>query len=321
MEKPRPAAKPAPPPPAGAKPEPKPASSRPPAPAPVPATTELAPEPPPNVSAIGLPWLTPPPTVRPQLTARGYVFPVYGQVRYGDSFGAPRPDVSGGWRHGDDIFAPLGPRYSPSRTAWSSRRAEPDRGQPPLGRDEQGNEFYYAHLSAYTPLAKNGNAVRAGDVLGFVGNTGDAEGGPYHLHFEIHPTSLLFLGYDGVIDPTSYLDAWRRLQDVSFPAGGAWASSLARKRTPTPGVILLAEQRHLHGQRTRARLARARAGPSLASDGAPCASRRAPAHAEPGFLDRGIRVVRNVRVREVVPTVVGEPIFHPAPRLRARVTG
>ena len=204
-----------------------------------PSTTER-PEPPPNVFAIGLPGLTPPPTVRPQLTARGYVFPVYGQVGYGDSFGAPRPDVSGGWHHGDDIFAPLGaPLLAVADGMVFSVGPNRIGGNRLWVRDEQGNEFYYAHLSAYTPLAKNGNAVRAGDVLGFVGNTGDAEGGPYHLHFEIHPRSLLFLGYDGVIDPTSYLDAWRRLQDVSFPAGGAWASRLARKRTPTPGVILL----------------------------------------------------------------------------------
>jgi murein DD-endopeptidase MepM/ murein hydrolase activator NlpD len=43
-------------------------------------------------------------------------------------------------------------------------------------RDSQGNEFYYAHLSAFSPLAKNGRHVKAGEVVGFVGNTGDAQG-------------------------------------------------------------------------------------------------------------------------------------------------
>ena len=33
-------------------------------------------------------------------------------------------------------------------------------------RDRAGNEFYYAHLSAYSPLAVNGRQVKAGDVLG-----------------------------------------------------------------------------------------------------------------------------------------------------------
>ena len=42
-------------------------------------------------------------------------------------------------------------------------------------RDRQGNQFYYAHLSAFSPLAVDGTEVRAGDVIGFVGNTGDAQ--------------------------------------------------------------------------------------------------------------------------------------------------
>ncbi len=46
------------------------------------------------------------PNVHPQLTAGRYVFPIYGPVSYGDTFGSPRADVS--WHHGDDIFAPLG---------------------------------------------------------------------------------------------------------------------------------------------------------------------------------------------------------------------
>src|SRR4029077_6906629 len=56
----------------------------------------------------GGPLVLTPPTVTPKLTSGGYVFPVYGPSGYGDTFGAPRGDVSGGWHHGDDIFAPLG---------------------------------------------------------------------------------------------------------------------------------------------------------------------------------------------------------------------
>jgi hypothetical protein len=106
-------------------------------------------------------------------------------------------------------------------------------------RDGQGNLFYYAHLSAFSPLAVNGNRVNAGAVVGFVGNTGDAEGTPYHLHFEIHPVSLLGLGYDGAVDPTSYLLAWKHLQDISFAGGNAWAPRLAGT-APKPGAILIA---------------------------------------------------------------------------------
>jgi hypothetical protein len=81
--------------------------------------------------------------------------------------------------------------------------------------------------------------VHAGDVLGFVGNTGDAAGGAYHLHFEVHPASLLFLGYDGAVDPTPYLDAWRHLADVHFPSGVAWAPQPFHSLLPPPGAMLL----------------------------------------------------------------------------------
>ena len=92
--------------------------------------------------------------------------------------------------------------------------------------DAQGNQFYYAHLSAFSTTAVNGAHVKAGEVIGFMGNTGDAEGTPVHLHFEVHPVSLLYLGYDGAVDPTPYLDAWRHQQDLPFPIAGGWAPAV-----------------------------------------------------------------------------------------------
>jgi len=56
-------------------------------------------------------------------------------------------------------------------------------------------------------------------VLGFIGTSGDAEGGPPHLHFEIHPAELLSRGYDGAVAPYPFLIAWRRAEDVSFGSG------------------------------------------------------------------------------------------------------
>ena len=108
-------------------------------------------------------------------------------------------------------------------------------------RDRKGNEFYYAHLSAYTKLAHNGAHVKAGQVLGFVGNTGDAQGTPFHLHFEVHPVAMLFLGYDGAVDPTEYLDAWKRLDDVRILPAVPFSQPQAEisKNAPAPGAILL----------------------------------------------------------------------------------
>jgi murein DD-endopeptidase MepM/ murein hydrolase activator NlpD len=182
-----------------------------------------------------------PPSVQPQLTAGRYVFPVYGDCAYSDTFGAPRADVS--WHHGDDIFAPLGaPVLAVADGTVFSVGWNKIGGWRLWLRDRGGNEFYYAHLSAYSPYALNNAQVRAGTVLGFVGSTGDAEGTPYHLHFEVHPVALLGLGYDGAVNPTPYLDAWRRLQDIRFSASGAWLPGLVRltaSRAPEPGAILL----------------------------------------------------------------------------------
>ena len=188
-----------------------------------------------------LPIVVTPLDVTPKLTAGGYVFPVYGPSGYGDTFGAPRGDVSGGWHHGDDIFAPLGAPILAVADGTVFSVGWNDVGGYRLWlRDRGGNEFYYAHLSAYTTLAVNGRHVKAGDVLGFVGNTGDAQGTPFHLHFEVHPVPLLFLGYDGAVNPTKYLDAWKRLEDIRILPAVPFAPPAAETSSaPTPGAILL----------------------------------------------------------------------------------
>jgi murein DD-endopeptidase MepM/ murein hydrolase activator NlpD len=148
--------------------------------------------------------------ITPPLGLSRYVFPVAGPASFADTYGADRSDVS--WHHGDDIFAPLGTPVvavadgTLNRVGWERLG-----GWRLWVRDRLGNEFYYAHLSGYTRAALEKGRIRAGTVLGFVGDTGDAFGTPFHLHFEIHPRSLLPLRYDGAVDPTSYLDHWAHL--------------------------------------------------------------------------------------------------------------
>jgi Peptidase family M23 len=178
-------------------------------------------------------------TVQPKLTAGRYVFPVYGPASYIDTFGAPRADVT--YHHGDDVFGQLGqPLLACADGTLFSVGWNKIGGNRLWLLDSQGNQFYYAHLSAFAAGATNGARVRAGQVIGFMGNTGDAEGTPVHLHFEVHPVSLLYLGYDGAVDPTPYLDAWSHQQDLAFPTGIGWAPFvLGRSGVPEPGAILL----------------------------------------------------------------------------------
>jgi hypothetical protein len=196
---------------------------------PVPAPPGADPQPPPIVQQ-------PPDDVKPQLTAGGYVFPVYGPASFTDDFAAAR--AATGWHHGNDIFAPLGAPLLAVADGTLFLVGWNDVGGNRLWlRDDNGNEFYYAHLSAFSPLARDGARVQAGDVVGFVGATGDAVGTPPHLHFEIHPRDLLWLGYDGVINPFTYLTAWRHLLDIGF---GAWTPPPG-KAPPAGAVLLQAE--------------------------------------------------------------------------------
>jgi murein DD-endopeptidase MepM/ murein hydrolase activator NlpD len=205
---------------------------------PPPATKPKAPPEPKRAPGLSLaPPRSAPPTVHPPLTAGGYVFPVYGPVSWTDTFGAPRADVS--YHHGDDIFAQLGaPLLAVADGTLFSVGWNDIGGLRLWLRDGAGNEFYYAHLSALSTTAVNGAVVHAGDVIGFIGNTGDARGTPYHLHFEIHPVSRLYLGYDGAVNPSRYLLAWETLKDVPITGVVGWSPPLGGS-APKAGAILL----------------------------------------------------------------------------------
>ncbi len=139
-----------------------------------------------------------------------YVFPVDGGASYADTYGAGRNDIYDGWHHGDDLFAPLGTPLVAVATGKLTLV-----GWNQLGgwrvwlTDKKGNSFYYAHMAGYSRTVLHHRHVTAGQVIGFLGRTGDAFTTPPHLHFEIHPHQLLRLDYDGAVNPTTYLQSWR----------------------------------------------------------------------------------------------------------------
>jgi hypothetical protein len=49
-----------------------------------------------------------------------------------------------------------------------------------------GERFYFAHLDKYAPGLVAGTILKKGDLIGYVGNTGNASSGPTHLHFGIY---------------------------------------------------------------------------------------------------------------------------------------
>ena len=149
----------------------------------------------------------------PTLGGGPYVFPVAGDVSFTDTWGAARSTVA--WHHGVDFFAPLGtPVVAVADGTLFSVGWNTIGGRRLWLRDRAGNYFYYAHLSGFASVAVDGARVTAGTVVGYVGHTGDAMGTPDHLHFEIHPVSLLPMGYDGAVDPFTYVSSWPRLDEA-----------------------------------------------------------------------------------------------------------
>jgi murein DD-endopeptidase MepM/ murein hydrolase activator NlpD len=142
--------------------------------------------------------------------SRHFVFPIDGGASYVDTYGGNRNDIYDGWHHGDDLFAPLGTpvvavaRGTLSLVGWNTLG-----GWRLWLTDRKGNSFYYAHLAGYARWILTHPHVRAGQVIGFLGRTGDAFTTPPHLHFEIHPHLYVALGYDGAVDPTRYLQSWK----------------------------------------------------------------------------------------------------------------
>jgi len=159
----------------------------------------------------------------------GYVFPVNGDSSFSDEYGAPRAIT--GWHQGNDVFAPTGaPVLAVAAGALFKVGVNAVGGYRLWLRDERGNTFYYAHLSAYAPSAIEGAQVQAGQVIGFVGNTGDAITTPPHLHFEIHP------GDGDSVNPYPYLLAWQRGTSV---ARAFRAAEVADGQAPALGPVLL----------------------------------------------------------------------------------
>ena len=113
----------------------------------------------------------------------GYVCPVTAHPSFTDSWGDPR---AGGRHHeGTDLLAPYGSpvvavTFGVIRTAYSGNG-----GISLYLRGTDGDEYFYAHNSR--DVARDGQSVAAGQLIAYVGTTGDARGGPAHVHFERHP--------------------------------------------------------------------------------------------------------------------------------------
>jgi murein DD-endopeptidase MepM/ murein hydrolase activator NlpD len=101
-----------------------------------------------------------------------------------DTWGAAR---SGGRSHqGTDVMAPYGAQVYAYTAGVVSRESTSANGGLQLYlQGDNGVEYFYAHLSRYAVPA--GTRVRAGQLVAYNGNTGNAPANAPHVHFEVHP--------------------------------------------------------------------------------------------------------------------------------------
>jgi hypothetical protein len=177
---------------------------------------------------------------------RTIIFPVVGTVSYENDFGDPRGQGS---HQGNDLMADWrapAVAVEPGTVRIWTRSASAGCMLYLYGKS--GTTYLYIHLNndlgpdndnkgkckpgtAYAPGLRDGQTVRAGQLVGYVGDSGDANGVGHHLHFELHPN-------DGrAVSPFKWLRrAERLLFSLSEP-------ELARAAAAAPTLSLTGKVR------------------------------------------------------------------------------
>lgn len=125
----------------------------------------------PTLESLGLPTLQ--------------VFPMQGRCGFTDTWGQARSE--GRSHEGTDVMGARGLALYATNDGVISRMSTGGRlgGNAIYVKIPNGTYFYYAHLDSFAPGMAAGVPVKAGQIIGYVGSTGDA--GTPHLHFEVHP--------------------------------------------------------------------------------------------------------------------------------------
>jgi hypothetical protein len=147
------------------------------------------------------------------------VFPVLGEAGYIDDFGDARGQGS---HEGNDIMAPRRALALAAETGTVKFHTTSSRAGCMLYlRGKSGTEYLYIHLNndlgdgndnrgrcvpgvAYAKGLRSGASVAAGEPIGYVGDSGDADGIHPHLHFEVHPNG------GGAVNPFAHLNKARK---------------------------------------------------------------------------------------------------------------
>lgn len=154
-------------------------------------------------------------------------FPIGGEAFYRDDFGDYRAGPPVHSHQGTDIFAAFDvPVRSPADGVIRFEEGGLG-GNAVFVTEPDGTYYYLAHLNGFAPGLASGSQVKVGQLIGFNGDSGNARGGPPHVHFEIHP------GGGAAVNPKPILDKWMGDALANVPAliapylgGGSTSRSL-----------------------------------------------------------------------------------------------
>ncbi|MFN2467103.1 MAG: M23 family metallopeptidase [Gaiellaceae bacterium] len=174
-----------------------------------------------------------------------FIFPVVGPATYSNDWGAPRGDHS---HQGNDLLAPwraplVAVEDGRVRFHTTSARA----GCMLYLYGASGTTYLYIHLNndvrkpgdnrgqcvpgtAYWKGLRDGQSVKAGQPIGYNGDSGDAEG-TMHLHFEVHP------GDGGAVNPYQYLLKAPRMLFVAPPGATVTLAMSGTFVSTAPGLV------------------------------------------------------------------------------------
>jgi hypothetical protein len=187
-------------------------------------------------------------------TPERILFPIVGPAQWSDDFGAPRAQ---GGHEGNDVLSD----WRAPVVAVEAGRVQIHNGSERAGcmlylHGKSGTTYLYIHLNndltpkndgkggckpgvAFAPGLEDGAKVRAGELLGYVGSSGDA-GATNHLHFELHPDD------GGAVSPYRWLKKAEPLLHVLSGTEQSEARATAEAVTMTlSGTFVSAEEAEL----------------------------------------------------------------------------
>ncbi|HEX6208835.1 MAG TPA: M23 family metallopeptidase [Actinomycetota bacterium] len=129
-------------------------------------------------------------------------FPVAGEATWSNDWHAARCNPDPHLHKGIDIFAPAGTPLVATRNGIVTQKGiGAVSGLHVEITGHRGIQYFYAHLSRFAPDLALGQRVSRGDVVGFVGTTGNARGTSPHVHLEVQPGGV-------PVAPKPFVDRW-----------------------------------------------------------------------------------------------------------------